>query len=233
MGNLWAGNLIGTNLTGTLLTAAQPNITSTGNLSVANIATANITTLANVTATTAATSNITGALRVAGGVGIVGNAFVGGLMTVTGNVTGGNLTTAGLVNATGNVTGGNIITVGSITSSSKTAGVGYATGAGNVVTQLTSKSTPVTLNALTGRITANAESLAATTSVSFNMVNSGLGASDIISINHVSGGTFGAYNIQGRVANAGNATINIYNVTAGALAEAIVIGFVVIKGAVA
>jgi len=87
-------------------------------------------------ANTAVSTNAgTGALIVAGGVGVSGNLYVtgdivgnivvtgstfvgnvtagnlltGGLVSATGNVTGGNLRTAGLVSATGNVTGGNLL----------------------------------------------------------------------------------------------------------------------------
>lgn len=42
-----------------------------------------------------------------------------------------------------------------------TGGIGYQTGSGGTVTQATSKSTAVTLNKLSGRITLNAEALAA------------------------------------------------------------------------
>ena len=54
------GNIVG----GNLITAGN-----------GNIATLTVSTFANVTATTAATSNATGALRVAGGVGIKGDLF--------------------------------------------------------------------------------------------------------------------------------------------------------------
>ena len=73
-------------------------------------------------ANTAVSTNAgTGALIVAGGVGVSGNLYVTGDIvgnivvsgsTFTGNVTAGNLLTGGLVSATGNVTGGNIRTAG-------------------------------------------------------------------------------------------------------------------------
>jgi hypothetical protein len=76
-------------------------------------------------ANTAVSTNAgTGALIVAGGVGVSGNLYVTGDIvgnivvtgsTFTGNVTAGNLLTGGLVSATGNVTGGNINTAGLIT----------------------------------------------------------------------------------------------------------------------
>ena len=87
-------------------------------------------------ANTAVSTNAgTGALIVAGGVGVSGNLYVtgdivgnivvsgstfvgnvtagnlltGGLVSATGNITGGNLRTAGLISATGNITGGNLL----------------------------------------------------------------------------------------------------------------------------
>ena len=92
----------------------------------------NTVTIAN---TAVSTNAGTGALIVAGGVGVSGNLYVtgdivgnivvtgstfvgnvtagnlltGGLVSATGNITGGNLRTGGLVSATGNVTGGNLL----------------------------------------------------------------------------------------------------------------------------
>lgn len=109
---------------------------------------------------------------------------------------------------------------------------GYITGEGGVVTQLTSKSTGVTLSKKCGQITLNNASLAASTVVSFVLTNTTIGANDLLVLNHVSGGTFGAYTLNARAAS-GSATIDVRNVTAGILSEAIVIGFAVIKGAIA
>lgn len=78
-GNITAGNLSGTNISGTIETAAQPNITSLGNLTIANIGTVVISTLADITSTTISTSNVTGALTVAGGVGVTGNVYADNL----------------------------------------------------------------------------------------------------------------------------------------------------------
>jgi len=126
----------------------------------------------------------------------------------------------------------NVAASGSITSSSATAGIGYATGAGGTVTQASSKSTGVTLSKTTGQITMNAASLAANTTVSFVLTNTAIAATDLLVLNHVSGGTAGAYTLNAR-AGAGSATIDVRNVTAGALAEEIVIGFAVVKAVTA
>lgn len=105
---------------------------------------------------------------------------------------------------------------------------GYATGASGNVTQATSKSTGVTLNKGCGRITTNNASLAADAVVTFTLTNSLIGAGDQLILTNASGGTLGAYHFAARCA-AGSATIAIRNLTAGDLAEAIVIGFLLFK----
>jgi hypothetical protein len=78
----------------------------------------------------------------------------------------------------------------------------------------------------------NAAALAANTTVSFTLTNSAIAATDLLILNHVSGGTAGAYAINAQRA-AGSATINVRNITSGSLSEAIVIGFAVIKAVIA
>src|SRR3990167_9239040 len=102
------------------------------------------------------------------------------------------------------------------------SGMGYATGAGGTVAQATSKSTGVTLSKVCGQITMDAASLAAATIVSFVLTNTLIAATDVLVLNHVSGGTVGSYTLNAQCA-AGAATINVRNNTAGALAEAVVI----------
>ena len=109
---------------------------------------------------------------------------------------------------------------------------GYITGEGGTVTQATSKATGVTLSKKCGQITMHNASLAAATTVSFTLTNSTIAATDLLVLNHVSGGTAGAYLLNAQAA-AGSASINVRNVTAGALGEAIVIGFAVIKAVTA
>ena len=110
-----------------------------------------------------------------------------------------------------------------------TAGTfGYGTGRGTV-TQGTNKSTGVTLNAPCGAITLNSAALSADTTVSFTLTNTSIAANDLLVLNHVSGGTAGAYLLNAQAA-AGSASINVRNITAGSLSEAIVIGFAIIKG---
>ena len=110
--------------------------------------------------------------------------------------------------------------------------LGYATGAGGTVTQATSKSTGVSLNKLSGSITMHNASLGTGTVVSFVLANSFIAAGDVLILNHVSGGTLGHYFLNARC-GAGSATIDVIQHSGGALGEAIVIGFVLIKGATA
>ena len=109
-----------------------------------------------------------------------------------------------------------------------TAGTfGYGTGRG-IVTQGTNKSTGVTLNAPCGAITMNGAALNADTTVSFTLTNTSIAATDLLVLNHVSGGTAGAYVLNAQAA-ASSASINVTNISTGSLSEAIVIGFAVIK----
>jgi len=109
---------------------------------------------------------------------------------------------------------------------------GYITGEGGTVTQGTSKSTAVTLNKKCGTVTMHNAALAADAIVSFTLTNSTIAATDVISLNHASAGTAGKYALNAQAA-AGSASINVTNISAGSLSEAIVIRFAVIKAVTA
>jgi len=116
-----------------------------------------------------------------------------------------------------------------------TGKIGYLTGSGGAVTQLTSKSTNVTLNKTNGQITMNNATLNFDTVVSFTLINSKIEAGDVLVLNHIGGGTAGVYLLNAQCAN-GSAIINVKNTYASAgagsvnnLSEAIVIAFAVIK----
>lgn len=111
-----------------------------------------------------------------------------------------------------------------------TGGIGYGVGAGGTVTQITSKATSVTLDKVTGQITMQAASLAAATSVSFTLANSAIAVTDVVVVNVKSGGTANAYQATISSIAAGSCAITLRNITAGALAEAVVLQFAVIKG---
>ena len=116
--------------------------------------------------------------------------------------------------------------------SSGTAGVGYSTGAGGTVTQATSKATGVTLSRVCGEVTMAGDALAASTVVSFTLTNTTIAVTDVVVINHKSGGTSGAYLFGCRPA-AGSVVVSVRNVTAGSLSETLVLSFVVIKAVIA
>lgn len=114
-----------------------------------------------------------------------------------------------------------------------TGGLGIAAGqgAGGTVTQLTSKSTGVTLNKVCGQITTNNAALSALTIVSFTVTCANVAANDVIIMNHQSGGTGGAYTITPQAA-AGSFTVNLRNNTAGILSEALVLSYQIIKSTI-
>ena len=132
-----------------------------------------------------------------------------------------------LYNLSGAVAGTSI-TFDASTGTRFTLPFGYGAGAGGTVTQATNKSTGVTLNTRCGQVTMNGANLVADTAVTFTLTNTQIAATDVLMLNHVSGGTLGTYSFVARCA-AGSATISVRNVTAGDLAEAVVIGFAVIK----
>jgi hypothetical protein len=109
--------------------------------------------------------------------------------------------------------------------------IGYAAGAQGTVTQLTDKSTAVTLSKSSGQITMNAASLAATTNVTFTLTNSLLSAKDVLILNVSGAATSGAYNCWVSSMGAGSATITLRNISASPLAEAVVINFAIIHSA--
>lgn len=118
---------------------------------------------------------------------------------------------------------------GGIQSDHATAGVGYRTGAGGTITQLTSKATSVTLGTNCGQITTHNALMATGAVVAFLVLGAPCVATDVIVANHVSGGTLGNYLIAPQ-AGAGAWSMNIRNLTAGNQSDALVINFAILKG---
>jgi len=148
-----------------------------------------------------ASSKTTGAVKVAGGIGVEKKVHVG--QTITSDS--GDLK---LVAGTLHVENGNTATQGD--------GSGKATG--------------VTINHETGQITMDDASLASGAVVTFAVANSKVAATDVAIVNHVSGGTVGGYliNAQGFASETFNITVT--NLTSGALTDALVLRFVIVKG---
>lgn len=114
-----------------------------------------------------------------------------------------------------------------------TSALGYATGAGAAVTQQTSKSTGVTINALCGAITMNGAALAAAAEVKFTVTNNQVAATDVPVIGIKSVGTSGSYLICVSAVAAGSFDITISNASTGSLSQALVINFAIIKAVAA
>lgn len=114
-------------------------------------------------------------------------------------------------------------------STSPSGGIGYATGAGGAVTQLTDKTTAVTLNTVTGAVTTAATALGAGTSVGFTVNDSSAATTDYVGCSIDSGATLNSYTVTVDSIGAGTFHIHLRNESAGSLSEAIVIRFVVIK----
>ena len=107
--------------------------------------------------------------------------------------------------------------------------IGYTAAAQGTVTQLTSKSTAVTLNKPAGRITMDAASLATATNATFTLTNSFISANDTVILT-ISGGqaTAGSYNVFANSLAAGSVSISLRNISGGTLSEAVVINFAIL-----
>lgn len=128
----------------------------------------------------------------------------------------GFVAVTGAINATGRIR-------------SSGGGVGYNTGAGGTVTQLTSKSTGVTLNKFCGAITMHNEALGAGAKASFAVSNNTVESTDGVCVWVFNGGTANAYRAAVTALSANTFTITVENITAGSLSESPVIGFAIIK----
>jgi hypothetical protein len=143
----------------------------------------------------------------------------------------GNTAIAGTLAVTGASTlTGAVSASSSVLSSSASAGIGYATGAGSTVTQATSKSTAVTLNAICGQITTNNAFLAQNAVISFTLNNSSIAATDVVVVSKTSGGSSGAsYQVWSSNIVAGSCSIGIINYTGSGSSDTLVLQFAVIK----
>ena len=107
--------------------------------------------------------------------------------------------------------------------------IGYSADAQGTVTQLTDKSTAVTLNKSAGQITMSNATLNATTNVAFTLTNSTISAKDVVIVN-VAGGVASnvTYNCWVSGQSAGSCTFVLRNISAGNLSEAVVLNFAII-----
>ena len=118
-------------------------------------------------------------------------------------------------------TSGNVLVTGS-------GGLGYGTGSGGTVTQLTSKSTAVTLNKPCGRVIMSNSELANGSSVLFSLTNSYMNDTNTCSLAIVNNAD---YNISiGWVTN-GAIWIRLTNISGIPKSDAVQFNFLLLKGA--
>jgi hypothetical protein len=213
--------------TSTQLTSLPAALTVVGNITGANIITTGIVSV---------TGNATfGNISTAGRLTVVGNANVGnigatsglftGNLSTTGNANIGNIGISGLITAIGNVIGGNILTTGAVLSTG-TSGIGYASGAGSTVTQAGSRTTGVTINAITGSITL-VSSTGSSAYNTFTVTNNKVLATDVIIINQKSG----TDKYETYITNVSNGSFAVtFADVSGTAVEQPVLNFAVIKG---
>jgi hypothetical protein len=146
---------------------------------------------------------------------------------------GANLTLIGCRNAStsGAASGSNLVQYnGGILVGSGTNGLGYqaGNGVGGVVTQLTSRTTGVTLNTLAGAITMYTAAGSATPA-EFTVTNSCVAANDVVLVTVKSGAT-NTYTFQVTATVGGSFNITFWT-TGGTSSDTPILNFVVIKGA--
>ena len=118
--------------------------------------------------------------------------------------------------------------------------IGYSSGTGGAVTQLTSRTTGVTLNKITGEITLFAGSIGGHDADEFMLTNSTIEANDVILLSMKSGAAAGTrkyYQLHAVQVSAGSCVISVGNIDNTTIpvagTESPIIQFVVLKGAVA
>jgi hypothetical protein len=107
--------------------------------------------------------------------------------------------------------------------------IGFGPAGYGTVTQGTSKSQGVTVNAKCGVVTMHNAALASNTAVQFTMTNSAITGTDVVIVTGGSGGgTAGAYQAHCVSVAAGSAIFRLVNTSGGSLSEAVAINFAVI-----
>lgn len=121
---------------------------------------------------------------------------------------------------------------GGIIAHDATTGIGYGSGAGSTVTQITSSSTAVTINTVCGQITTVALTTAGAAEEAFVVNNSTVDANDVVVVSTTYAGA-GKPIVFVTNQGSGVFTVNITNVSASALDAVCVINFAVIKSVTA
>jgi hypothetical protein len=159
--------------------------------------------------------------------------------TVTNNMLAGSIAVAKL--ATSSITiNGVASTLGTTVTvppglGSTTYPLGYATGAGSTGIQATSATTTVVMgkSCTTGQITLVNIARTNATTYAFSVTNASFAVGDHVVVDHVSGGTLGAYTVGANVTIAGTGAFYIRNIHTAALTEAPVLKFTIIRSVTA
>lgn len=181
-------------------------------------------------------ANITGG-TITGAVSFAGGSFTGITLISATTITGTTTTNGGNLRMTGNTlsstdTNGNItITPNGTGKFLITKPFGYSgSGTGGAVTQITSRTTSVTLNKVCGQITLVAGSIAGLSTQEFSLANSFIEATDIVLVSFSSGLTSAQYDVTVTQIDSGSCKIAIHNVNNTATpTDTPVISFIVIK----
>lgn len=129
---------------------------------------------------------------------------------------------------------GAITAASAVVSAPTGAGVGYATGAGGAVTQITNRSTGVTSSTLAGQITTDTTSLAAGAAATFTVTNTTVAIGDVVAVSIQSGVTTVQTNVRVTTVAAGSFAITVENNHAStAETGAIIINYAVVKSVAA
>lgn len=168
---------------------------------------------------------------IATGGGTSYNVYAGGSAPnhFLGNVGVGALPTVSKLHVSGNTYISGAVSTASSILSAGAGGIGYTTGAGGAVTQLTSRTTGVTLNKNAGAITLFTAAGSAT-AATFTVTNSTVAATDTIVLNQKSGTNL--YILAVTAVAAGSFNVTFYT-TGGTASDAPVINFAVIKAVAA
>ena len=193
------------------------NITASSNISASgDIVIQNITASSNISASGyLVVQNITASSNIsASGTGSFGFLALANIST-SGYLVAQNITASSNISASGTIKGQSILA---------TSNMGYTTGAGGTVTQLTSRISSVTINRMCGSITL-VSGVGSSTFQTFNVSNSLVEETDVVVVSQKSGTDI----YQVIVTNITNGEFSISCATTGITLESPVINFAIIK----
>ena len=164
-------------------------------------------------------------------------ATIQGNLTVNGNIVGNAVTTTAII-GTGNIGTLNVSGVTTLDSAvvvttanvKISANITYDITSGHATSNGFNKTGgTVTANGRHGRLTSLADSISKGAVATFTVNNTYVGQNDVIVLNVANGGTVGAYAVAVTAVANGSFQVSVTNNGAGALAEALVFSFAVIK----